>query len=338
MRHRTMTTIFRKLAAITNHLASAVLGLGLLSAFLGQANAQEVAWPKQTSIVVPFPPGASNDIFARILAQKLGPRLGTTIVVDNKPGAGGAIGAAYVAKSTANGATLMLTSSTFTGNAAVQPTLPFDPIAGFVPVAQLAKGPMILAVGLNTPFHATAELLAAARAESGKLNFGTAGIGSVNHMANELLNSMAKVEMTHVRYRGISNAITDLMGGQIHVVIASFPSIFGLLKGGQVRGLAVTSAERSPFAPELPTIADTVPGYAVELWWGVFAPAGTPGPMVARLNTEIRAIISEPEMRERFAKEGALPSPIAAAEFAAIVRSDLNMWRKIAEERHITAE
>jgi tripartite-type tricarboxylate transporter receptor subunit TctC len=333
-----MTILFRRPETITRHLASAVFCLGLLSAFLHQANAQDVAWPKQTSIVVPFPPGASNDTFARILAQKLAPRLGTTIVVDNRPGAGGAIGAAFVAKSAPNGSTLMLTSSTFTGNAAVQPKLPFDPIAGFVPVAQLAKGPMILAVGLNTPFHATAELLSAARAESGKLNFGTAGIGSVNHLANELLNAMAKVEMTHVRYRGIANAITDLMGGQIQVVIASFPSILGLLKAGQVRGLAVTSAERSPFAPELPTIAETIPGYAVELWWGVFAPADTPGPMVARLNAEIRAIISEPEMRERFAQEGALPSPIAAAEFAAIVRSDLSTWRKIAEERHITAE
>jgi tripartite-type tricarboxylate transporter receptor subunit TctC len=319
----------------------AVLCIGQCFALSQPADAQsarDVAWPRQTSLVVPFPPGASNDIFARILAQKLAPKLGTTMVIENKPGAGGAIGAAYVAKSAPNGATLMLTSSTFTGNAAVQPTLPFDPVAGFAPVAQLAKGPMILAVGLNSPFRSTADLLAAARAEKGKLNFGSSGIGSVNHLATELLSAMAKVEMTHVRYRGLANAITDLMGGQVELIIASFPSILGLLKAGQVRGLAVTSAERSPFVPELPPIADTVPGYAAELWWGVFAPAGMPPAMVARLNAEIGAIITQPEMRERFAQEGALPSPIASDQFAAIVRSDLDMWRRIAKERNITAE
>jgi tripartite-type tricarboxylate transporter receptor subunit TctC len=144
--------------------------------------------------------------------------------------------------------------------------------------------------------------------------------------------------MTHVRYRGLANAITDLMGRQVELIIASFPSILGLLKAGQVRGLAVTSAERSPFVPELPPIADTVPGYAAELWWGVFAPAGMPPAMVARLNAEIGAIITQPEMRERFAQEGALPSPIASDQFAAIVRSDLDMWRRIAKERNITAE
>jgi tripartite-type tricarboxylate transporter receptor subunit TctC len=312
--------------------------IGLCFAFPQPAHAQDATWPRQTSLVVPFPPGASNDIFARILAQKLASRLGTTIVVDNKPGAGGAIGAAYVAKSAPTGATLMLTSSTFTGNAAVQPTLPFDPIAGFVPVAQLAKGPMILAVGLNSPFRSTAELLAAARAEKGKLNYGSSGIGSVNHLATELMSAMAQVEMTHVRYRGLANALTDMMGGQIQLIISSFPSILGLLKAGQVRGLAVTAAERSPFVPELPPIAETVPGYLAELWWGVFAPAGTPPAMVARLNTEIRAIITEPEMRERFAQEGALPTPIASDQFAAIVASDLAMWRKLAKERNITAE
>jgi tripartite-type tricarboxylate transporter receptor subunit TctC len=288
--------------------------------------------------VVPFLPGASNDTFARILAQKLAPKLGTTIVIDNKPGAGGAIGAAYVAKSAPNGSVLMLTSSTFTGNAAIQPKLPFDPIASFVPVAQLAKGPMILAVGPNSPLRSTTALLAAARAEKGKLNFGSSGIGSVNQMATELLNAMAGVEMTHVPYRGLANALTELMGGQIQVVIASFPSILGLLQAGQVRGLAVTSAQRSAFAPELPPIAETVPGYVAELWWGIFAPAGMPSAMVAHLNAEIGAIITEPEMRERFAQEGALPSPIAADQFADIVRSDLAMWRKVAKERNINAE
>jgi tripartite-type tricarboxylate transporter receptor subunit TctC len=313
--------------------ALAVLCVG----FIAPASAQDAAWPKQITIVVPFPPGASNDTFARLLAQSLGQKLGATIIVDNKAGAGGTIGAAFVAKAAPNGATLLLTSSTFTGAAAVQPKLPFDPIAGFVPVAQLATGPMILAVGPDAPFTSVGELVTAAGTAKGKLNFGTAGVGSVNHMANELFNAMAKVEMTQVPYRGISNAITDLMSGQVQVVIASLPSIAGLMDAGRVRGLAVTSMARSPFAPTLPTIAETVPGYNVELWWGVFAPAGLPAPMVEQLNKEIGAIIMEPEMRDRFAREGALPSPISAAAFAAVVRADLDKWRNVAKERNITA-
>ena len=311
----------------------AVLSLSWLVAIAMPVRAVE--WPKQITIVVPFPPGASNDTFARIIAQKLGPQLGATIIVDNKPGAAGSIGAAYVARSAPNGATLMLISSSFTGNSAIQPKLPFDPLASFVAVAQLAKGPMILAVGKDALFNSVAELVDAARSEKGKLNFGTAGVGSINHMASELLNAAAKVEMTHVPYRGISNAITDLMSGQIQMVIASFPSIAGLMTGGKVRGLAVTSAASSPFAPELPAVSATLPGYDVDLWWGIFAPAGLPIPMVDQLNQLIRAIIMEPDMRERFAQEGAVPTPISSSEFSAIVRADLDKWRKIAQERNI---
>ncbi len=311
----------------------AVLSLSWLLAIAMPARAVE--WPKQITIVVPFPPGASNDTFARIIAQKLGPKLGATIIVDNKPGAAGSIGATHVARSAPNGATLMLISSTFTGNSAIQPKLPFDPVASFVPVAQLAQGPMILAVGKDAPFSSVAELIAAARSEKGKLNFGTAGVGSINHMASELLNAAAKVEMTHVPYRGISNAVTDLMSGQIQMVIASFPSIAGLMTSGKVRGLAVTSAAPSSFAPDLPAVAATLPGYDVDLWWGVFAPAGLPEAMVDQLNQLIRAIIMEPDMRERFAQEGAMATPVSSAEFAAIVRADLDKWRKIARERNI---
>ncbi len=312
--------------------------VGMLSALVTPGVAQDIAWPKPMTIVVPFPPGGSNDIFARLMAQRLGPKLGTNIVVDNKGGAGGTIGAAHVSRSAPNGATLLLTSSTFTTTAAVQANLPFDPIAGFTAVAQLAKGPMILTVGAGTSFNATADLLAAARAEKGKLNYGTAGIGSINHMAAELLTSMARIEMTHVPYKGISAAITDMMGARLDVAIASFPSIFGQIKSGKVRGLAVTSPARSQFAPELPTVAEAVPGYDVELWWGVLAPPKLPDAMVARLNSEIVALAQEPEMRERIAQEGAVPTPISATAFAGIIKRDVETWRSIARERKITAE
>src|SRR5215475_9564968 len=323
-------------ASRSNKRALRVVCATFACLWLAASSALAQEWPKQITIVVPFPPGASNDTFARILAQRLTPKLGATIIVDNKAGAGGSIGAASVAKAAPNGATLLLTSSTFTGNAAVQPKLPFDPVADLVPIAQLAKGPMIVAVGPDTPFKSLAELIAAARADKGKLNYGTAGVGSINHMATELLAAIAQVEMTHVPYRGISNVVTDLLSGQVQLVISSFPSIAELVTAGKLRGLAVTSAQRTPFAPALPAVAETVPGYDVDLWWGVFAPAGLPPAMVAQLNAEIRAIITDDDMRQRFAQEGALPTPVASAEFAAIVRGDIDKWRKVARERDIT--
>lgn len=303
----------------------------------GGAAAQD-GLPKSMTIIVPFPPGASNDIFARLLAQKLSARLGNTVIVDNKPGAGGTIGAAFVSRAAPNGATLMLTSSTFTGSAAVQASVPYDALTGFTPIAQLAKGPMILAVSPTSKFASVADLVAAARAEKGKLNFGTAGIGSINHLAMELLSFKAGLDMTHVPYKGIASAITDLIGDRIDVVIASFPSIAGHMKAGKVRGLAVTSAQKSQFAPELAAIAETVPGYALDLWWGVFAPPQLPQALLERLSGEILAIIDEPEMRERFAQEGAVPTTLSPAAFRELVRNDLDVLRRVAKERKISAE
>lgn len=302
------------------------------------AQAQAVAWPKLITIVVPFPPGGSNDIFARVLAQKLGPKLGVTVIVDNKPGASGSIGAAFVSRAQPDGATLLLTSSSFPASAAITPNLQFDPLKGLTPVSQLAKGAMIVAVGAESPYNSVADLVAAAEKEKGKINFGTAGVGSVNQMANEMLAHMAKVEMTHIPYRGIAAAITDLMSGQIQMAIASFPSIAGQIKAGRVKGLAVTSPARSPFAPDLPPVAETVPGYNVELWWGIYGPAGMPASLVEALNNEIGAIITEKDMRDRFAQEGAEPSPISAADFATVTANDLAMWRGIAKERNIRPE
>lgn len=316
-------------------LALSLLAVGNVVSGIAPAAAQ--AWPPLTTIVVPFPPGASNDTFARILAQKLGPKLNTNVIVDNKPGAGGSIGAALVARAAPTGATLMLSSSTFTGSAAVMAGLPYDPIAGFTPIAQLAKGPMILVVGPKTPFASVAGLLEAARAAKGKLNYGTAGIGSINHMATELLASMAKVEITHVPYRGMANATTDLLSGQIELIIASFPSVASHMKAGTIRGLAVTSAGRSPFASDLPPIGETVSGYEIDLWWGVFGPAGMAPALAERLNGEIRSILAEEDMRQRFALEGAVAASTSPAEFAAIVKADLEKLRTIARERNITA-
>lgn len=302
------------------------------------AHAAEPVVPKSIRMVVPFPPSGSNDVFARLLSEKLSTRLKVTAIVDNKPGAGGAIGAEFVARSAPDGATLLVTSSTLTANAAVQPKLNYDPVKSFAPVAMLASGPMVVAVAEKSPYKTVGQLVAAARKDRGAINYGSAGIGSINQMASELLAGDSGSEFTHVPYKGISNALTDLIAGQVQFVIASFPSVAGQVKGGKVRALAVTSPTRSKFAPQWPTVAEAVPNYSAELWWGVFAPAGTPQALVDRINAEIRDIIATPEMREIFAREGAEPSAMTAAQFADHIRADTARWKQVAKARHITAD
>lgn len=321
-----------------------LLSLCALVTFTSQALAQSApaqpdASPKTITIIVPFGPGASNDTFARILAQKLGPKVGATVVVDNKPGAGGVIGAGYVARAPKDGSVLLLTSSTFTTSAAVQKKLPYDLEKDFAPIALLATAPMILAVGAQTSYKTAAELLADARANKGKISFGSAGVGSINHLSSELLDSMAKTDMLHVAYKGAAPAITDMISGQIHGIIASPSSIGGQIKSGKVRALAVTSSKPSNLVPGASPLADIVPGYEVQVWWGIFAPAGTPAPVVDRLNNDIRAIIDTPEMRERFAHEGAEPTATFTAEqFGKYVAAELEKWRKVAQEKNVIAD
>jgi tripartite-type tricarboxylate transporter receptor subunit TctC len=325
-------------SSVTRRHALSIVAGGTGALISRSSPAQTPVWPKQITLVVPFPPGASNDIFARILAQILAPRLGANIIIDNKPGAGGTIGAAHVVRQPANGSTLMLSSISLTGAAAVMEKIPYDPIKDFTFVAQLAKGPLILAVSPVTPYMSAAALIAAAKAAPKTLNFATSGVGSINQIATEMLISMTGIEMTHIPYKGTAGAITDLIGGQTQLTIASVPSLSAHLKSGKVRGLAVTSLTSSPFVPELPPLADTVPGFEIELWWGLFAPAGLPDAMTEQLNAELQTIITDPEMRERFAQEGAAPTPGSSAEFARIVKADLDAMRTLARTRNISAE
>jgi tripartite-type tricarboxylate transporter receptor subunit TctC len=324
-------------------LAKSTLVVGMSAAIAlypivspGQSSSTNL--PKLIKIVVPFEPGASTDIFARLLAQKLGVRIGGTVVVENRTGATGSIGAEYVSRAVADGSTLMVTSTPFSANAAVRPKLPFDPVNGFAPVAMLASGPSILAVGNDTPYKSTAQLLDAARANKGKINYGSTGIGSSHHLNAALLNSMAGSEMTHVPFKGGGPAVTNLIGGHIQVMMFAYSTLMPHVKSGKIRALAVTSSSRSRFAPDLPTVAETIPGFSVESWWGVFAPAATPQPVVNRLNAEILAIVSSPEMREVFDKEGVDPASMTAGEFTAFVHSDIDKWRDVARKLNIVAE
>jgi tripartite-type tricarboxylate transporter receptor subunit TctC len=243
-----------------------------------------------------------------------------------------------VAKAPPDASSLLLTSSTFLTAAATQAKLPYDALTGFAPVAMVAEGPMLLAVSGATPFKSTADLLAAARAKPGALNYGTAGIGSVGHLATELFNAAAKVQMTHVAYKGAANAIVDLAGGQIQAMISNYSSLVPQLSTGRVRGIAVTSRQASPAFPDLPPVAAAVPGFSIEIWIGVFAPAGTPTALIERLNREIREIAASADLRTFLDPDGAIATPISAPAFAARVKEELAQWKGIAAERKIVAE
>jgi tripartite-type tricarboxylate transporter receptor subunit TctC len=312
-------------------------GLGILCGIVPLAVAQSTL-PKQIRIVVPFSPGGSNDVIARALAAPLAKRLDITVVVENKPGAAGVIGADFVAKAPRDASVLLLTSSSFLTAVATQAQLPYDPMTAFAPVAMIGQGPMLLAVSSSTPFQSPADVLAAARAKPGVLNYGSAGVGSIGHLATELLDDAAKVQMTHVPYKGASNAVTDLAGGQIQVMISNYSTLAPMIQGGKVRALAVTSGQRHAAFAALPPLATAVPGYAIDIWVGVFAPAGTPAPVVERLNREINEISASPEMRVVLEPDGTLAQAMSPAAFGARIKGELLQWKQVATEHKIVAE
>jgi tripartite-type tricarboxylate transporter receptor subunit TctC len=294
---------------------------------------------KPVTIIVPYPPGGSNDTFARELGKKLSDAWKLPVIIDNRPGAGGNIGAAAVSRAAPDGYTLCVLSSSFTTNAAIAPNLPFDPVNGFSPVAMIAKGPMLLTVGNHVPAHTTLELFALARKQPGKLNFGSSGMGSTNHFATELLMDAAQIKMTHVPYKGMPPAVTDLIGGHVDVLIASAPSIYQHVKAGKVRGLGVTSNGPSAVVPDLKPVADMgAAGYSFELWWGMLAPPKTPPEIVAQINADVNRILATPEMKEVFLREGAEPALMSPAQFAATIKSEIEGWKKVAKDSNIKAE
>lgn len=302
--------------------------------------AQTAPWPgKPITLVVGSAPGGSNDTFARAIGKRLQESLGQPVLVDNKPAGGGVIANAYIAKAPPDGYALVIVSSTFTTGAAIRTNLQYDAIKSFKPVAMLAKGPLLVTVPANSPYQTIAELVAGAKANPGKLNYGTSGAGSINHFATELFAGAADIKVTHVPYKGMGPATNDLLGGQIEILVASAPSILSQVKGGRVRALAVTTPVRSPVAPELPSLEQSgYKGSASELWWGVLAPAGTPQPIVDRLNTEINKIVRSGEMKDFFLKEGAEPAPLKSTEFEAFIAAEIERWKKVAKVADIKPE
>jgi tripartite-type tricarboxylate transporter receptor subunit TctC len=285
-------------------------------------------------IIVPFPAGGIADVFARIIAARLNEAWGQPVVVENRAGAGGNIGAEQVAKSTGDGYTLLMGNiGTQAVNVSLFRNLPYDPAKDFTPVALVVESESLLALHPSVGANTVAELIALARAQPGKLSYGSAGPGTAGHLAGELFKSMALVEITHVPYKGAVPAITDLLGGQTSMVFATMPTVLPHVKAGKLKGLAVLGASRSAAAPELPTLAEAgLPGFEVTNWIGVFGPAGMPSAVTAKLNAEIMAVMRTPEVQQRLLTEGARFTPTTPEQFAAFVSAETAKWGKLIRE------
>lgn len=305
----------------------------VLATLSSVAIAAEPALPQTIKLVVPFTTGGSNDIFARALSEQLSAKLGSTVIVDNKPGAGGVVGAAEVARAKPNGGTLLFSSNSFVTRAAVDTNLPFNHRTSFTPVAMVAQGALLLVVANHTTYKATDELIKDAAKK--QVNYATAGIGSIAHLSTELMNSMANIKMTHIPYKGISPALTDMVGGRVEALIATPASVGGALRANQVRAIAVTTSTPSPFYPDLPPMSRAIPGYSVDVWWGVLGPADMPKAIVDRLNKAISEAAQSPKMKEIFSKEAATPYTMSANDFALYMNQELDKWQKVAKERNI---
>ncbi len=299
------------------------------------------AYPaKPIRFVVAFPPGGGTDIIARSIAQKLAERIAQQVVVDNRPGAGGNIGTDIVAKAAPDGYTMLMGSAgPLAINASLFAKMPFDPVRDLAPVTLAASTPNVLVLHPSLKAATVKELIALARARPGEINFASSGHGTPAHLAGELFNSMAGVKMVHVPYKGAAPALADLLGGQVQLMFSTMPPALPHVKDGKLRALAVTSAKRSPAAPELPTVDEiALPGFEANTWHGVVVPAGTPETIVARLNREIVAILHLPEVVERLSGQGAEPVGSTPQEFAAYIKSEALKWAKVVRDSGAKAE
>ncbi|MFT3721143.1 tripartite tricarboxylate transporter substrate binding protein [Pseudorhodoferax sp.] len=311
--------------------------LALVCAATG-ARAQQPPVPPLIRIVVPFAPGASTDVIARLIANQLGPRLGTNVIVENRAGGSGMIGSLAVVKGPKDGSMLLFTSVSMLSTAATTRNVPFDVTRDLVPIAVPGTGPLVIAVSSKTDIHTPADLVAAARARPGQLTHGTGGVGTIAHLAAELLNDAANIQLTHVPYKGAAPAVADTAGGTIDMMLAAKTTFAAQVTAGRMRLVAVTSEQPSPAFPGLPTMASVAPGYAVELWTALFAPAGTPPALVQRLNREVNEIAHSREMVELMQSDGATPLNVTPDEAAQRVRDAYATWKRLAAAKNIVLE
>jgi len=298
------------------------------------------AYPvKPVRLIVPFPAGGATDILARALSQELGRKLGQPVVVDDRPGAGGTIGAQAAAQAPADGYTLLLsTSSTHSIGPAINPRLPYDPRADFTPIVHVASSPQIILVPPSSPARTLAEFIDYARRNPGRLNYASSGNGTISHLSTENFKAMTGTYMVHIPYRGTGLSIADLASGKVDVLFDSLVSGLPHVRDGKLRALAVTSPKRSALAPELPAVAEALPGFESVTWFGIFGPRGLPPEIVSRVNQAVNAALAEPELKERFARLGAEVAGGTPAQFAAVVRAEAAKWKQVISERKLATD
>ena len=321
------TNVLRATLALAGLAIAAAAGAQPASTGSGQAYPN-----KAVRVIVAFAPGGIADFAARSVSQKLSESLGVPVVVENRPGAGGITGAEIVAKAAPDGYTLLVTSISHTINPSVRKNLPFDAARDFSPVTLITDAPNFLVVHPSLPVKSVKELVALARARPGQITYASSGSGTSTHLSGELFKSLARIDIVHVPYKGGGPAVIDLTGGHVLMMFSTLPSVLQLVRGGKLRGLAVTGSRRFPAASEFPTMIEAgVPGYEVSGWSGMFAPAGTPREAVARVAAEIAKILRAPELKERFFIQGAEPVGNTPEEFAAFVKSETAKWKKVVE-------
>ena len=287
-------------------------------------------------LVVPAAPGGGTDIIARILVEGLGPALGQTVVVDNRAGAGTVLGADIVSKATPDGYVLLITPNALALNVALYAKLPYDTLRDFAPISLVADQPNILVTHPSLPARTFQEFLALGRSQQGKLVYGSGGVGVGSHLAMELLLMSQKIELVHVPYKGVGPALTALLGNEVAALLSTFASALPHVKAGRLRALGVTSAQRAPALPDIPTIAESgVPGYEYGTWYGMLAPAGTPRAIVEKLNRATTEVLASPKTAERYIGQGLTPTPSTSARFAAHLKSEIQKWTKVVREAKI---
>lgn len=294
---------------------------------------------KPVRLVAPFAPGGPTDLLARLIGQKLGERIGQPVVVENRPGAGGSVGAAYVAKAEPDGYTLVLVSSSFSVNATLYPDLPYDTLKDFAPITLLASAPFLLVVNARVPARSLRELIALARSKPGSLNYGSGGAGSGPHIVGELFKSAAGLDIVHVPYKGTGPLKSALIAGDVQLAFGNIFAVYPAVQSGQLRAIAVTGAKRSPALPDVPTMDESgLPGFQADGVHGLLAPAGTPAAIIERLNRECVAVLRSPEVTRQLASEGAEPVGDTPQEYAAYLKKDVEKWGRLIRERGIQAK
>ena len=300
----------------------------------GTTYAQEKYPTRPIRLLVPFPPGGGTDLMARVIAQKLTEAFGVSVIVDNRPGAGGTIGAETAVRAAPDGYTMIVVSGSYATNAAFY-KLAYDPVNDIAPIAFLGDSPFLLSLHPSVPIKNARELIAYDKASPGKLNYGSTGTGGITHLASELFNQTAGTRITHVPYKGTGPALNDLMAGQIQLIFGAMPALLPPVKANRLRGIAVTTARRSAATPEIPTIAETVPGYDAGPWWATWGPKALPKEIVARWNREIDRILRSQEMKERMAGEGIEPAGGPPERLREVLKREVPKWQKVVKAGNI---